>query len=169
MRHSLVCHPDTPARHVTAIEVELSLSGDGAARLAFYTTPGAALALPATAPAHRADELWQHTCFELFAQSGEAGYTEFNLSPSGQWAAYRFDRYRAGMQHLDMPFDPGIGTERQGVTFALEARLPIGDARRIALSAVIEEIDGTKSYWALRHPPGKPDFHHPDGFALQLD
>ena len=39
---------------------------------------------------------------------------------------------------------------------------------RIALSAVIEEVDGTKSYWALRHPPGAPDFHHPDCFALEL-
>ena len=24
------------------------------------------------------------------------------------------------------------------------------------------------SYWALAHPPGKPDFHHPDCFALEL-
>ena len=38
----------------------------------------------------------------------------------------------------------------------------------IALSAVIEETDGTKSYWALRHPPGPPDFHHPDCFALRI-
>jgi len=39
---------------------------------------------------------------------------------------------------------------------------------KLALSAVIEEIDGTKSYWALAHPPGKPDFHHPDCFTLTL-
>lgn len=39
----------------------------------------------------------------------------------------------------------------------------------IALSAVIEEKDGTKSYWALHHPPGAPDFHHPDCFALTLE
>ena len=39
---------------------------------------------------------------------------------------------------------------------------------QIGLSAVLEEKDGTKSYWALRHPPGKPDFHHPDCFALEL-
>ena len=40
---------------------------------------------------------------------------------------------------------------------------------KLALSAVIEELDGTKSYWALAHPPGKPDFHHPDCFALTLE
>jgi hypothetical protein len=34
---------------------------------------------------------------------------------------------------------------------------------------VLEEQDGTKSYWAIAHPdPDKPDFHHPDCFAAQL-
>ena len=40
--------------------------------------------------------------------------------------------------------------------------------KMLAVSAVIEETDGTKSFWALRHPPGPPDFHHPDCFALTL-
>ena len=39
----------------------------------------------------------------------------------------------------------------------------------MGLCAVIEEKDGTKSYWALAHPPGdKPDFHDPACFALEL-
>src|ERR1019366_4823177 len=44
------------------------------------------------------------------------------------------------------------------------------DARhlRIALAAVIEDENGRLSYWGLRHPPGKPDFHHPNGFALEV-
>lgn len=37
-----------------------------------------------------------------------------------------------------------------------------------SLSAVIEEADGTISYWALAHPSDKPDFHHPDSFVLDL-
>jgi hypothetical protein len=49
----------------------------------------------------------------------------------------------------------------------LEVSLP-QNAARIGLSAVIEEQDGTISYWALRHAAGKPDFHHPDGFAMEL-
>jgi len=36
------------------------------------------------------------------------------------------------------------------------------------LSAVIEATDGSLSYWALEHPADKPDFHHPDSFALEL-
>jgi hypothetical protein len=34
---------------------------------------------------------------------------------------------------------------------------------------VIEEVSGVFSYWALNHPPGEPDFHHPDAFALELE
>jgi hypothetical protein len=39
---------------------------------------------------------------------------------------------------------------------------------RLALSAVIEDENGKLSYWALKHPPGKPNFHHPDAFTLEL-
>ena len=39
---------------------------------------------------------------------------------------------------------------------------------RLALAAVVEEDDGRLSYWALQHAPGNPDFHHPEGFALEL-
>jgi hypothetical protein len=39
---------------------------------------------------------------------------------------------------------------------------------RIALSAIVEAGEGL-SYWALRHPADKPDFHHADGFALILE
>ena len=46
--------------------------------------------------------------------------------------------------------------------------LPEDRPWRAALSAVIEEASGTKSYWALAHPPGKPDFHHSDAFVLDL-
>ena len=44
------------------------------------------------------------------------------------------------------------------------------DARhlRVAMAAVIEDDTGGLSYWGLRHPPGKPDFHHPNGFALEV-
>ena len=46
--------------------------------------------------------------------------------------------------------------------------LPRDAPWQLGLSAVIEEADGRLSYWALAHPPGKPDFHHSDCFALEL-
>ena len=42
-------------------------------------------------------------------------------------------------------------------------------AAKLNLAAVIEERDGTKSYWAIAHPPGdRPNFHHPACFAATL-
>jgi hypothetical protein len=39
---------------------------------------------------------------------------------------------------------------------------------RIALTAVVEDAAGELSYWSLRHAAGKPDFHHAEGFVLEL-
>ena len=47
--------------------------------------------------------------------------------------------------------------------------LPHGRPLRLGLSAVVEDAAGKLSYWALRHTPGKPDFHHTDAFALTLE
>ena len=48
------------------------------------------------------------------------------------------------------------------------AGLPRDRSWRLGLSAVIEDANGDISYWALAHPPGKPDFHHADGFACEF-
>jgi hypothetical protein len=40
---------------------------------------------------------------------------------------------------------------------------------RIGLTAVVEDASGALSYWSLRHPAGRPDFHHADAFALRLE
>jgi hypothetical protein len=51
-----------------------------------------------------------------------------------------------------------------GATIAVEA----GTTWELGLSAVLEENDGTKSYWALAHAADKPDFHAPGCFAARL-
>ena len=52
-----------------------------------------------------------------------------------------------------------------GATIAVDAEIHWA----LGLSAVLEEQDGTKSYWALGHPNGdKPDFHDPACFAAHL-
>ena len=48
------------------------------------------------------------------------------------------------------------------------AELWMGQPWRLGLSAVIEENSGRKSYWALKHPDGPPDFHRADCFTLEL-
>lgn len=122
----------------------------------------------------RTDNLWQHTCFEAFVGSAsDSAYVEFNLAPSGPWAAYAFDSYRQGMQDLVVAADPVVAAATSGTWTAtldltgIEA--VIGSAPwRLAITAVIEADDGSKSYWSLAHPAGKPDFHHADCFAARL-
>ena len=122
---------------------------------------------PAQATPGRANDLWRHTCFEVFVRTPE-GYREFNLSPSGKWASYAFDGYRDGMRDASgvATVEPLDGASDQ---VALEARIQLPpDASAFGLSAVIEDVDGGISYWALAHPSDKPDFHHPDSFTLEL-
>jgi hypothetical protein len=131
---------------------------------------------PSRTPA-RADGLWNHTCFEAFiATSGKAGYYELNFSPSGQWAVYSFESYRKSMSPVDVSRPPELTVRRGDYSLELDAliRLPELSALqgahtlKLALAGVIEDDSGTLSYWALRHAQDKPDFHHPDGFVLEL-
>ncbi|MFN3726853.1 MAG: DOMON-like domain-containing protein [Allosphingosinicella sp.] len=122
----------------------------------------------------RADRLWEHTCFEAFVRTSEGSrYFELNFSPSSEWAAYAFDDYRKGMRSADIEI-PAVHPTAWANRFELSARvvLPpdwVNLTWLLNLTAVIEERDGTKSYWALSHPPdGPPDFHHPACFTLEL-
>jgi hypothetical protein len=133
--------------------------------------------VPPSGTGGRADSLWRHTCFEAFvAGADEPGYHEFNFSPSLNWAVYRFGAYREGMAAADVGRAPEISVRRRDDGLELQSAVGLGHmpelrgARRlrIALAAVIEDENGRLSYWGLRHPPGKPDFHHPDGFALEV-
>jgi len=128
----------------------------------------ARVAFPRPQTAVRTDGLWQHSCCEAFLAAGD-GYYEFNFSPSAQWAAYRFDGHRAGMR--DAPADdPAIAWDRDGEAARLIAtiRLPADATGALGLSAIIEDKDGVRSFWALAHPPGEPDFHDAACFAAQL-
>lgn len=169
MRVTFTPHPDTTSAAVRGVEVEVGPVSGRQVRLRYVVTGEIArLAIPEAASPERADELWKHTCFEAFVTRG-AGYREFNFSPSTQWAAYEFDGYRAGMRKADV-LAPRIEGRRGQAHYELHVAFDLPDDGKcsVALTAVIEETDGVKSYWALKHPPGKPDFHHADGFALEL-
>jgi hypothetical protein len=169
-------HPDSPAPDIR-IEVDAARSGPWL-RLDFqlFGDTSAVKVPNDTAPA-RQDGLWQSTCFEAFvAERLNGPYFELNLSPSSEWAAYRFDSYRTGMQPaLEGPenkifviLDDGILEVCASFDFDDLPELSAAPKWHLALSAVIEEANGRKSYWALDHPPGKADFHHPDSFAHEL-
>jgi hypothetical protein len=176
MRHVLKLHRHSRCAALSRIEVEVSRPRPGHLLLRYRATGNIArLRLPRRVPAARADGLWRHTCFEAFLGApGSAGYCEFNFSPSRQWAAYRFHSYRRGMRGEREVPPPRIATRSTPARYELQVfmrldRHPLRRAAwRLGLSAVIEEESGNKSYWALAHPRGRPDFHHSAGFACKL-
>lgn len=170
MRYSLKLHPATPCEAVSRIEVEVSWPEPGALGLRYMATGRIAdVRVPSQRASSRADELWRHTCFEAFLRGAGEGYAEFNFSPSTQWAAYGFTRYRTGMKPLDV-VTPRLETNASPDALTVRASFDIGalDMQRLGLTAVIEETNGRISYWSLAHAAGKPDFHHSDGFLVDL-
>ena len=169
MRRLLTAHPDFPSLAVRRVGVEIGQAGPGGLGLTYIVTGDiGALVLPLKAPARRTDELWRATCLEAFVrpEPGEA-YAEFNFAPSTQWAAYCFTGYRADMAPLETaPLEIDVHTAAKSLE--LRVAIPAAAPARLAVSAIIEETSGAKSYWALAHPPGRPDFHHAAGFAYEL-
>lgn len=173
---SLLAHPAAPCAE--GLQLAVVLVPDGAGWRLHYTLTGDlnALAIPAPQPPGPADGLWQHTCFEAFVgTAGHAAYREFNFSPSGQWAAYRFSAERVRDPAAESSNHPPVITsERSADTLDLQVWLPPAllpapehnASLNIGLNAVIQTRNGELSYWALHHPRAeRPDFHHAAGWT----
>ncbi|MGO8801600.1 DOMON-like domain-containing protein [Candidatus Binatus sp.] len=174
----LTCHPSTRPATVRAIAVLVRRSAGAELRMTFRLDgdiPRIRIDPPG-AP-RIATQLWRHTCFEAFiAVDGQPAYHEFNFAPSGEWAVYAFRGYRDGGPVANETMRPDIAVRSTGSRLELDALVRLDclsaihprASLRVGLSAVIEASDGF-SYWALRHPAAKPDFHDPDGFTLLLE
>lgn len=180
--HDLPLQPHAPdaTGPLRALSVSGAFQPDGRLTLD-YLLLGELLRLRMPSPAirpQRRDELWRHTCLELFAQrEGADDYLEFNFSPSGDWAAYRFDAYRRGQRQLQQhsvgvtlhPLGPGqLRIQACAQLPATVSQAASASRWRLGVAAVIEADDGELGYWALRHGGAKPDFHAADGFAIAL-
>lgn len=174
-------HPSCTASPLRAVSVSGALHADGRITLD-YLLQGELLQLRLPPPARnpqRRDELWRHTCLELFAQrEAAADYVEFNFSPSGDWAAYGFEGYRRGQisieqQPVGITLHPlGPGQLRIQACAQLPATAQQGTTAqrwRLGLAAVVEASDESLGYWALRHAGAKPNFHAADNFDVTLD
>lgn len=178
MLSSLKLHPNSLSIAVTSIEVDVARSRADSLVLSYILTGKLRdVLMPPVMASTRRHELWRHTCFEVFVRASVGSvYYEFNFAPSTQWAAYRFSNYRSGMSVAMDVGVPIIEVQSSPDHYTLQAtlgldrlsELPRRAVWRLGLSAVIEEADHRISYWALTHPPGKPDFHHTDCFAHEL-
>jgi hypothetical protein len=174
----LTAHPSTPNDDVRSLEVKLRTQPPDI--LVFQYSLVADMSrvrVPPSGAGARAESLWKHTCFEAFVAAKDSpSYHEFNFAPSRDWAIYRFSAYREEMSPVEVCQGPAISVRRSDDELALESAVSLGhladlhDVRhlRISLAAVIEDVNARLSYWGLRHPHGKPDFHHPSGFALEV-
>ena len=174
----LRCHPSTRPEAVRAIQVLVRRSASAELQMTFRLDgdiPRIWVSSPGVS--RIATQLWHHTCFEAFiAVEGQPEYHEFNFAPSGEWAVYAFSGYRHGGPLANEMMRPHIAMRSAGRRLELDALVRLDALSAIhpraslciGLSAVIEASDGL-SYWALRHPVDKPDFHDADGFALFLE
>jgi hypothetical protein len=169
-------HPSTPPGPVR--ELRASVRREGDTLLLQYRLEGDldSILLPHQAMPRRADNLWKHSCFEAFLGGGGIpSYREYNFSPSGNWAIYDFDGYRSGMRSDPWVVVPVIMTRRDAGSLVVDVTVDIrwmptamAARPRLGVTTVIEDKAGVLSYWSLRHPSEKPDFHHADGFLLEL-
>lgn len=177
MQLNLIPHPSTPPAQPlfkvwATVDHAASLGAVATTNIWFGVgAPAARFVISSVSEPWRADELWKTTCFEAFVrEQGGESYREWNFAPKGNWAAYDFSGYRQDMAEAEVDSPPYIRMEDNftwwtvGATIAVEA----DKQWELGLSAVLEEKDGTKSYWALAHPSEKPDFHAAGCFAARL-
>ena len=177
MRHSLSPHQDFPSSAVSGISVEIVRGHDDVLRLSYAGSGDPRRLLPSflQPQERRADELWLATCCEAFVRpAGGQAYWEFNIAPDGGWQVYALDGYRSGRRpELRLPA-PRWQSHTTPDHWTLRADWLVGGIIpddvpwQVGLSAVTKDTDGAIGYWALRHAPDRPDFHHDEAFALEL-
>lgn len=168
-------HPTCVPAPIAGIEVLIERASPEVIRLS-YRVIGvvAALNLLSSASCRRCDELWRHTCAELFvAAPGHARYVEFNFSPSSEWAAYQFDDYRQSMRAAQcapplIEIAQRIDELQIDVCCNLPEELAQSSLLICGIAMVVEDAQGQCSYWALHHSYERPDFHHRDSFIVEL-
>ena len=163
----LVAHPDTPPLAVSAVEAACWFE-QGRWHFRYLVEGAQQLVLPESFHAGRAEQLWLTTCFEAFIAADTASYREYNFAPSGQWAAYAFDSPREGMREEDDVVEVWLEDGETWTAVEAAVSLQLAPGSPLNLTAVIEEMGGTKSYWALAHPEGPPDFHDRACFIARL-
>jgi hypothetical protein len=177
MHHALICHPDTPCSAVSAITVAVTRGRGGQLNLHYTVSGNPRLLRPSPERVfhgRRADDLWLHTCFEAFVRpAGGEAYVECNLAPTRDWQAYALSGYRRDRQPAETITKPEVESELGNGVYDLKVTWVLGEAEsdapwQIGIAVVVEESNGAISYWALRHAPDKPDFHHGDAFALTV-
>jgi len=169
--HPLMLHVACDLGPIRAVTASITATPQGCETAFRLDGHIPAIIVPPHAATERMDDLWKTTCFEIFWQPlGGTAYREFNLSPSGRWAAYDFDSFREGMR--DAPVDAiaiACVHDQHGLALKASIAADLSAPAQVALNAIVEHADGGKQYWALAFPPGKPEFHSEANRQLILE
>ncbi len=177
---ALLRHPGSVHLPVQALRCTLAREADGWRLCYALRGEVGRLALPAVSgvPQQR-HGLWRHTCFEAFVARADAaensGYWEFNFSPSGDWAAYAFERERVrSAAPLVLWQPPRIECMRAADELLINVWLADWSGMtpgrwQWGLSAVVEDNEGGLAYWALHHAKAQPDFHDRAGWRAVME
>ena len=166
-----------PANDIPAIEITGKIARVKNQLSIHYLADGETqnILLPKPAARSRKDNLWRATCFEFFlAVPGRPEYWEFNMSPSGEWNAYRMDAYRQVNMREETRI-PSLPFEfRRGDDIMLDLSVDLssiarsGQSLQLGITAIIQTRDGSETYWALSHPGKHADFHVRESFRLEI-
>ena len=174
--YPLLQHPSHLTTSVSHLEVSVHRIGANLSLRYVLSGNMAEILIPPPAPPSRVTGLWHHTCFELFIRAPEGpAYFEFNFAPSGEWAAFRLACYREGVADAEIT-PPDIRTHLGDRQLEVSVELDLSRLEelsadrpwRAGLSAIVEDRSHERSFWALAHPPGDPDFHDAACFAAEL-
>jgi hypothetical protein len=181
--------PFTPPPHTLTFEAESSVVGEihNPSLMVSYRLNGnlnkIELIDPSLGLPKRTHELWKNTCFEWFLKSDKSlKYWEFNASPTGLWNFYELDSYRTNLKESFLISEPlfhsELKQEKNGPTstycFSMKCSLKAlfnesslsPQSTRLAITTVIHWKTNETTYYSLKHPQEKPDFHSPDGFVI---
>ena len=164
----LVPHPDTTSATLQSMDASV-WQDDGRWHFRYLFEGITDLVLPEPEKPSRADELWKTTCAEAFVGLPNGAYLEFNFSPSGQWAAYQFDAPRVGMRHEPAEAEIFLDAGEDWLTIEAAVRCKaLEPGLTLNMTAIVHEQGGHKSYWALKHGEGPPNFHDRACFTALL-
>lgn len=122
----------------------------------------------------RRDNLWQHTCFELFlSEPNSKEYIEYNFSPSHDWNAYQFQNYRTASKSVDCETPNFEIIFRSGSRHEYQITVPLPQPQTVSslnvgITTVIASKNSHMLYFALIHTGTQPDFHRRDSFITVL-
>ena len=108
------------------------------------------------------DELWHSTCFECFFGSAcTSEYYEFNQSPGGDVAFYKFAHYRGKKRPYDTSSDYtfSLALDEFECFARIDMPLPYRPPFYIGPAAIIKDNQNELHYFGISHPEKGPDFH----------